>query len=561
MKKKGFMRNTIIMFFALFITKGLGAVLKIPLGNILGGTGMGYFTTAYSIFTPALAFACSGVPAIVTQVAAQYSAAGKFAGLVKLRRSAVILSVVVGLAGTAAVYICAVPFTCLIANSPESLPSVLMIAPAVLFCSVTAVYRAYFEGLSDMLPTATSQVIEAVVKATIGIGLSYFVYVKGTAYLGSAEKALPYAAAAAILGVSFSELCGTVYITLRARRKSDSYCDYAAPMKRGELWKIARDILIRSLPAAAGAVAANLISFTDMLTVSNCINLSLARFPEAFEKNPILSAALKESADLGNFLYGSYSGMVMSVYMLASALTGLISRCSMPRLVCAVETGDKAALRGAEQLMIKGTALISLPVSFMTAALAEPILSLLYPYRTVEAAAGIVPLQILSLGSIFAGLGGSLFVLFQAHGDFKTPVKITLVGGAVKLIMNAAFMLIPSVNIAGAALSAVLSNALCVIYACGTLKRRYGFLMSVLKEIVPFILASAACAAAAFICYNGFILRFSSFISLVISAVAAGITYLLMVFLADSDDFTAVIKIITGKMGKVYCKKRKNSVK
>lgn len=545
----------------MFITKGLGAVLKIPLGNILGGTGMGYFTTAYSIFTPALAFACSGVPAIVTQVTAQYIASGKYAGLVKLRRSAVILSIFIGLAGTAAVYICAVPFTCLIANSPESLPSVLMIAPAVLFCSVTAVYRAYFEGLSDMLPTAASQVIEAVVKAAVGIGLSYFVYIKGTSYFGSAEKALPYAAAAAIGGVAFSELCGTIYITLRARRKSDNFSCYAEPMKRGELWALMRGLLNRSLPAAAGAVAANLISFTDMLTVSNCINISLARFPDAFLKNPVLSAALEQSADLGNFLYGSYSGMVMSVYMLASALTGLISRCSMPRLVCAVETRDKMSLCAAERLMIKGTALISLPVSFVTAVLAEPVLTLLYPYRTVEAAAGVVPLQILSLGSIFAGLGGALFVLFQAHGDFKTPVKITLVGGVAKLFMNAAFMLIPSVNIAGAALSAVLSNALCVVYSCGVLKHRYGFSISIFREIVPIILAGAACAAAAFVCYNGFILRFSSFLSLVASAVAAGITYLLMVFLADSADFMAVVKIIMGKFGKGYCKKAQNSVK
>lgn len=544
------------MFFAMFITKGLGAVLKIPLGNILGGTGMGYFTTAYSIFTPVLAFACSGIPTIITQVTAQYSAGGKFAGLVKLRRSAVLLSVLVGLAGTAVVYICAVPFTCFVANSPESLPSVMMIAPAVLFCSVTAVYRGYFEGLSDMLPTATSQVIEAIVKAAIGIGFSYFVYINGAHYFGSTEKALPYAAAAAVVGVSISELCGTIYIVLRGRRRSDSFREYAEPMKRGEIFMLMRDIFMRSLPVAMGAVAANLIAFTDMLTVSNCINISFAHFPQIFRENAALSAASEQSADLGNFLYGSYSGMVLSVYMLASALTGLISRCSLPRLVCAVETEDSSALRSAEKLMFKGTAFISIPVSFVMAVLSEPILSLLYPYRVTEAAVGIIPLQILSLGSIFAGIGGALFILFQAYGDFKTPVKITLISGVVKLFLNVILLLIPFVNISGAAISAVISNIFATVYACREIKRKFGLSVSPFRESVPSLLAGSVCAVAAYLCYNGLMLKFSSAVSVLGAGAVAGLTYLFLLFLADSEELTAILKSFSGKKRKSYCKKQ-----
>lgn len=561
MKKKGFLRNTFIMLLAMFITKGLGAVLKIPLGNILGGTGMGYFTTAYSVFTPALAFACSGVPTIVTQVTAQYSSNGRLSQLAAFRKGAVLLSVFIGLAGTAAVYACAVPFACLVANSPESLPSVLMIAPAVLFCSVTAVYRGYFEGLSDMLPTAVSQVIEATVKAAVGIGLSYFVYVKGGEYFGNPETALPYAAAAAIIGVALSELCGMIYITLRARRKADSLRQYSEPLKKGELAAVMQDIFVRSLPVAAGAVAANLISFTDMLTVSNCVNISFAHFPDYFYKNPSLAAAAAEAGDLGNFLYGCYSGMVLSVYMLASALTGLISRCSLPRLICAVEANDKRALHSAERLMIKGTAFISIPVSFVTAALAEPILALLYPYRTVEAAIGVMPLRILSLGSIFAGLGGALFVLFQAHGDFKTPVKITLLSGAVKLLLNLVLLTVPFLNISGAALSAVASNAFAVAYACGILRRKYGLSVSLFGEALPPLLAGSAGAIAAFVAYNGFALHFSTISALCFSAAAAALTYLLLIFLADSSDFAAVLKIITGKKEKSYCQNADNGVK
>ena len=85
-KNRGFLRNTAIMFISLFIVKALGAVLKIPLGNILGGEGMGYFTTAFSIFSPVLAFTCSCIPAIVTQITARKLSKGEFSDIISFRR-------------------------------------------------------------------------------------------------------------------------------------------------------------------------------------------------------------------------------------------------------------------------------------------------------------------------------------------------------------------------------------------------------------------------------------------------------------------------------------------
>ena len=84
--QKGFIRNTAALFTAAFISKALGAVLKIPLGNILGGEGMGYFTTAYSIFTPVLSFVCAGIPTILTRSVAAYYAEGDCGKVRKMRQ-------------------------------------------------------------------------------------------------------------------------------------------------------------------------------------------------------------------------------------------------------------------------------------------------------------------------------------------------------------------------------------------------------------------------------------------------------------------------------------------
>ena len=44
--KNTYVKNTIILFVSMVISKIVGAVFKIPLTNILGGIGMGFYSTA-----------------------------------------------------------------------------------------------------------------------------------------------------------------------------------------------------------------------------------------------------------------------------------------------------------------------------------------------------------------------------------------------------------------------------------------------------------------------------------------------------------------------------------
>lgn len=544
-KEKSFVLNTVILFIAMFLTKGLGAVLKIPLGNILGGEGMGYYTTAYSIFTPVLAFACSGIPTIVTRATAQNIALKRYKDVSRLKHCALVLAVVVGIAGTALIYIVSVPFVSVIANSPESLCSVLLIAPAVLFCSVTAVYRGYYEGLSDTLPTAISQVLEAFVKAGLGIGLSYYVYIKGTEYFGSSEEALPYAAAAAILGVSVSELCGTVFMLIRGRNKSDSLSEYYTKMSLSDVYEISKDIFVKSLPVAIGAAVSNIISFIDMLTVANCINLS----NNIFGVSSGLNHLSPNISDIGNFMYGSYSGMVMSVYMLAGGASAIVARCALPRLTCAVETENMNTLKSNIELLMKGTAFISAPIGFFMAVLSEPLLSLLFSLRPDEVSVSILPLAILSVGSLISGLLGAVCVIYNAYGDFIYPIKLTLVSGAVKLILNVVLITVPEINIAGAALATVLSNVAVLIPAIGASKRKSNTGFSVLKLCFPYVMSALISSGIMIFAYSRLESVASSLVSILVSCVLAGISYFLILFIIDGKDLVSVIKCIRrGKM-------------
>ena len=76
--------------------------------------------------------------------------------------------VVIGFIGTAVMMIFSKDFATA-SKMPGSYLAMLSIAPTIFFICISSAYRGYFQGLSDMVPTAVSQVIESVGK--LGIGL------------------------------------------------------------------------------------------------------------------------------------------------------------------------------------------------------------------------------------------------------------------------------------------------------------------------------------------------------------------------------------------------------
>jgi len=67
-KKQNFLQGALILSIAAIIVKIIGAVYKIPLMNLIGGEGFGYYNTAYTIFTPLYTIATAGIPVAVISV-------------------------------------------------------------------------------------------------------------------------------------------------------------------------------------------------------------------------------------------------------------------------------------------------------------------------------------------------------------------------------------------------------------------------------------------------------------------------------------------------------------
>ncbi len=513
---KKYIKNTAILFASMTITKVVGAVFKIPLANILGGTGMGYFSTAYGLYSPVFALTAAGVPAVMMRLTAQNIAAGRPENALKTRRTALLLFSMLGLAGTLVVALFSGFFAEHVACSPESAPAVAAIAPAVMICCVASVFRGYYEGMSDVVPSAAAAVAEAVSRAAAGLALSFGVvfYAKyrfengldvfGVLYAdyGAAyNAALPYAAAGAIVAVSFSELCGLVSLLIsdRKRRKLPPPDSTPTDRKRAIGSRLIRELL----PVAASALVMNCVSFVDLLTVTRTLKESIAVNSAWFQRE--FSGVLTSAGGIGglaNFMYGSYTGIAMTMFMLIPSFAGMTEKTSIPEIAAAWECRDAdRAARGCCTLF-RAAAAIGFPACVGAAVLAEPLLSMLYSSRLAEVSVCTGAFMMLCTGGLFMIIASAMFGVFQAIGKAHVPLILMSCSVAVKALLNPLLMSVPELNISGAALSTAAGYIIMSAAGAVILRRQLRGKVSVFACVRRPLFCSLICGGAAYITYR-----------------------------------------------------------
>lgn len=509
-----YLKNTAILFASMAITKIIGALFKIPLANLLGGTGMGYFSTAYGLYSPIFAVTAAGVPTVIMRATAQNLALGRQERAAAIKRTALFLFTLIGLAGTAAVAVFSAPFAQYVACSPQSRAAVLLISPAVMFCCTASVLRGYYEGMSDVVPSSAASIAEAASRAVFGLSLSYAVifYAKAAFQRGADvfgvscstaqqayEAALPYAAAGAVAAVSISELFGLITLIAADRRHARKSGVRRAPSEKGTCLRLLRE----TAPIAASALVMNCVSFVDLLTVSRTISASAAAHPAYFaERFGEVLKSCGSAEGLANFMYGSYSGIAMSIFMLIPSFAGMAEKTSVPEIAAAWERGDHEALADRCFTLLRVSSIIGAPACFGAAALAEPILLMLYRSRAAEVSVCLESFVALCFGGLFMITASAMFGIFQAAGKAHVPLALMTASVALKLLLNPMLMSVPALNISGAALASGAGYLLMTVGGAIYIRRRFPAKIRLVNAVLPPVLCGAVCGSFAKITFE-----------------------------------------------------------
>ena len=173
-EKKGasFVKGALILAIASIMVKVIGAVFRIPLTNLVGEYTMGLYSIAYRYYSILLTIATAGIPIAISKMISESRALGRPREPKKIFKTALLLCITLGAVGMVILLAFAKPLA-LATNDINAEISIITLAPAVLFMAVTAGFRGYFQGHENMIPTAISQIIEALSRLSIGLALAW----------------------------------------------------------------------------------------------------------------------------------------------------------------------------------------------------------------------------------------------------------------------------------------------------------------------------------------------------------------------------------------------------
>lgn len=527
-KKNTFYGAAAFLAMTTILVKVIGAFYKMPLAALLSEEAFADFNGAYNIYTVFLTFSTAGLPVALSKTVSECNALGLHNQKERVFRVALAAFLVLGSIS----FVCMSLFSPIVAQyvlqNEKANFAVLALSPAVL-CTCCSAFRGYAQGHMNMVPTGVSQVIEALCKLLLGLGLALLILRSAIQPEDLRDR---LSAAGALLGVSIGSILSVIYLFFnhrRTRQRQKTAADVPEPGSTilARLLKLAIPITLSSCTMSlVTLIDTNLVngqlqnvftsiqgglsgisnSFLDIFPKSVTIfQNNLTAWQEAAALNPLTE--LNPVLDSTRSLYGAYQ-KTMSIYNLPFNLMVPFTACIVPGISACLARRDRLGAQRVTESAMRISALIALPCGFGLFALGGPIIQLLTVGNVDASIAGPL-LSILGIASIFVCIQVVAAAILQANGIVNLPIITMVIGGVIKLATNYTLVGNPKIMIFGAPVGTLLCFAVISILNLGIIKRMVHQPPRYTRVFVKPFVASAIMAVAAWACH-GLFARFLS---------------------------------------------------
>lgn len=469
-KQNSFFGGAAILAAGILIVKLIGMFYKIPLINIIGEAGAADFNNAYNIYAVLLTVSTAGLPVAVSKLVSEANALNRRNQVRRTFRLALVLFLTLGLISFLVMFFRADALAGMM-NDSKAAAGIRALAPAVVCVGCLAALRGYSQGHSNMAPTSVSQIIEALCKLVVGLGLAFWLVKQG--------KDPDVAAAGAITGVTVGTVVALIYMVL----------DFF--LSRGR-----EDTHGTDRPDSAGSILANILKIAVPITLSSSM-VGIVTVIDSSLVQGQLQSALDLTEKASRTLYGNYSG-ALNIYNLPTSLMAAITASVIPAVSAALARRDR---RGAARITgsaLRITALLSFPMGVGLFVLGTPIIRLLFPRLNVEVAGPL--LSTLGIATPFVCMVLVCNSVLQAHGFINLPVIVMVLGGIVKIVNN--YNLVGAIGIAGAPVGNILCFGLALVLDLVVITRVIPNRPRLLPIFVKPAIASAIMGGAAWAVYG-----------------------------------------------------------
>lgn len=482
-KKATFFGGAAILAVSSILVKVIGAIYRIPLGNILPDEVMGDYNAAYNIYNFFLTISTAGLPVALSKTISEANALGRRNQVDRVFRVAFFTFLTLGLISFFCMSVLAGPMAQILISNPKAVYCVMALSPSVLCVCVMAAFRGYFQGHFNMLPTGISQVIESGSKLLVGLFLAVFFMKKFGDHFGSVG---------AIIGVSFGSVVAlifTVLLFLRDRRSRNRTPAADTPDSSKAIFT---HLMALAIPITLGSAATSIVTLIDTKLVMHQLR-TVYETVDGLEVDAALDAA--------RHLYGIYS-KTMSIYNLPFSMMVPMTVSIIPAVSAALARRDRVEAQKVSESALRIGLIIAFPMSMGLFALGGPIMSLLFP--AIDATIAGPLLSTLGLASMCVALQLLCNSILQANGMVNLPILAVVVGGIVKIVVNYFLVGNPAIRINGAPVGTLCCFLVVDLLEIFFIRRGVPKAPNFLRVLPKPLIASGVMAAAAWASYGLF---------------------------------------------------------
>ena len=369
-KSNSFLVQGTILAVASILAKIIGMIYRIPLTNILGDEGNSYYSTANEIYTILLMVSSFSLPLAVSKLVSERLHLGQKKNAYKVFKCSLKFAVIAGGIVSVLTFLLAGVISKDIMKTEMASYGLRVLAPAVFIFAIAGVFRGFYQGHGSMVPTAVSQVIEQIVNAVVSVAAAGILFNYGASIvkekgsnLGNSSLPPALGAAGGTLGTVVSVAVALIFLVVIF---SSYQRNFKKQMRQDPTKRLEPDaliykaILMTIIPVVLSTVIYNIITVLDQGIF-----------------NAVLSGQGYTEKQY-TIIWGVYVGKFRVLMNVPLALASCLAPSVVPSLTKAMVDHDFKDASIKVRNTIRYTMVITIPCAVGMAALATPIMKLLF---------------------------------------------------------------------------------------------------------------------------------------------------------------------------------------
>ena len=485
-RSRNFIAQGSILAMTGIICRIIGMFYRIPLVEIIGTVGNGYYTSAYSIYNILLIISSYSLPIAMSKVVSTRLAKERYDDVRMALRVAFIYATLMGGLMCAVMYLGS-DFIADAMEKPFCRYALRTLAPTIWIMAYLGIMRGYFQGTGNMVPTAISQIFEQIVNAVVSIAMALMLFnygVRANLVYGETEYSYAYGAAGGTIGTGMGALVALLFFLLlfllygRMPAGNGAGSGQRGRTRRKESFtQLAGVLLVTLIPILLSSTIYNISTVVDDFVFSRCMS----------------SFGMAASVV---FLWGVF-GEYRILFNIPVAISNSLSSSVIPSLTNAVADKDKALIASKIKISMQFVMLVSIPAAAGLFALAQPICDLLFASQDNS-----MLIQVLRHGSITIILYSLSTItngLLQGLGHLSEPLKNAVIALVIHVAALVGLLYVwPSIN------AVIYANSLFALIVCvlnlRNLHRHVHFTINKRNTFVVPAIASIVMGGAVFGC-------------------------------------------------------------